>query len=129
MKDQKSIDFGKAEALGQVKTMPKAMEDKAEEITGEDLTGIDSIDAFRIAVGNAQLEGLEYVEVSEKFFRYLVKNQKTPYLTYGDPGVKVFIQGTREVILAEESLNAEMYGDLKAKQRAQAVVDKLGRFR
>lgn len=57
---------------------------------------IDDLDSFRIAIGHAQMDQQEYIEVGPRLFKYLTKNTKTEYVTYGDPGIKVYLKGTRE---------------------------------
>jgi hypothetical protein len=77
---------------------------------------IDSPEEFRLAIGQAQMEGEDSMEVGEKLFKYLLKNSKSPYLTYGDPGIKVYLAGTREKYEREDAMNAEAFMELKAKQ-------------
>ncbi len=48
-----------------------------------------------------------YLEVTKSFFEALARGQKSSYLTYGNPGVKIFIEGTRPDILKEESMSLE----------------------
>ena len=105
-KNQRPVDeFGIAESLGEIRTMPEVEEQKLEAADVDPV--IDDPQEFRIAIGTAQMEGKTFVEVSERLFKYLVKNSKTNYITYGDPGVKVFLKGTREVIEKEDKMNAE----------------------
>lgn len=100
-------EFEQAEMLGEIVTSP--FDDTKEEIKEEVSEVIDDPNEFRMAIGQAQMEGYEYVEVSEKMFKYLLRKSKSKYLTYGDPGIKVFQVGTREEIEREESLSAEQY--------------------
>lgn len=123
MENQKNIEqeeksFKKAEAIGQIKTMPKTKEVVPEVSFEQSEAIIDSPDKFQMAIGNAQMDGLDAIEVTEKLFKHLAKNSKTKYLTYGKPGIKVFVEGTRDAIEAEESLSAEAYHDLIGKRRA-----------
>lgn len=113
---EKIRTFKEAEAVGQIKTMPETfdiIQDKGPEQSHE---FIDTPDKFQQAVGNAQLDGLDFIEVEEKLFKHLIKNSKTEYLTYGKPGVKVFLRGTRDQILKKDGLNAEMYHELVTKK-------------
>lgn len=104
-----------AEALGQLASLPEAAELK--DSTKEDEKVCSTPEDFRMAIGRAQMDGLDYVEVTDDLFSYLVKNQKTPYLTYGDPGIKVFKTGTRAQILQEESMNAEDHANMMARRK------------
>ena len=70
-------------------------------------SAIATYEAFLRAVQNAQFERKEYLEVTPDLFRQLTDGLPTPYLTFGKPGVKVFIEGTRKEILAHEKLNVE----------------------
>lgn len=99
--------YGKAEALGEIKTMPEANNDALPEVEKEPT--VDNPEEFRMAIGHAQMEGRDYVEVTEKLFKYLLKNAKSKYITYGDPGIKVFLAGTKDKILREESMSADAY--------------------
>lgn len=103
-------EFKKAESKGQIKTMPEAelelpiQEEKMPEI-------ISNPEEFRMAIGHAQMEGLDFIEVSENLFKYLLKKSKSKYLTYGNPGIKVYQVGTREEIEKEEGMGAEQHHD------------------
>lgn len=108
-KDQKNL-FKEAEALGRLKSGP-VMAEPTPEIPHESKV-IDNPNDFQFAIGQAQMamqegEGEDFVEVSPELFRYLVKNQKTSYLTYGDPGIKVYLAGTREACEIRDSLSAD----------------------
>lgn len=107
-------EFGIAESLGQIKTMPEI--DEKVVALEEPKKIIDSPEEFRLAIGQAQMEGEDSMEVGEKLFKYLLKNSKSPYLTYGDPGIKVYLAGTREKYEREDAMNAEAFMELKAKQ-------------
>lgn len=112
-------DFKKAEALGQIKTMPETPAETMPEVIEQSMPVIDNPADFQAAIGNAQMDELDYIEVTEKMFKYLAKNSKTKYLTYGNPGIKVFIQGTREEMQAEDNMSAEAYHDLVGKRKSQ----------
>jgi hypothetical protein len=122
-KDQKNL-FKDAEALGSIKTGPVIPEPVIE--VAEPSTIISDPTAFQYAIGKAQMEMQEgggdgVVEVSKELFSYLVKNQKTPYLTYGNPGVKVYLEGTREKCEIHDSLSAEDAYSRAVKERSQKV--------
>jgi len=107
-----------AEALGEIKTVPDLV--TAPDVPEEETLGvIDDPQDFRVAVGNAQMEGHEYIEVSERLFNHLARKSKTAYLTYGEPGVKVFKVGTREEIEKIEKMSAENYGNYMGRKAAE----------
>jgi hypothetical protein len=107
-----------AEALGAIKTLPNFKEDQEIEYNEEPTAKvIDSPREFEMAVANAQMEGDEHIEVSERLFNHLVKKAKTPYLTYGKPGIKIFKEGTKEEIQRIEKMNAEDYGNYVGRKK------------
>ena len=89
--------------------------------TSQKPKSIDNFNEFQQAVINAQFEKRGFIEVSEKFFRVLTEGQKTSYLTYGKPGIKVYIEGTREGIEAREALTAEQARELEIKEKRKAL--------
>lgn len=122
-KDQRSM-FKDAEAAGQLKTGPVVPEPTAP--MEHQAKIIDNPSDFQYAVGKAQMamqegDGGDYVEVSKELFEYLVKNQKTPYITYGDPGVKVYLAGTREACEERDKLSAEDSYARGVKERSRKV--------
>lgn len=66
------------------------------------------------------MEGIGELTVSEKLFAYLCKDKNSRSLTYGDPGIRVFIDGTQEKLLIEEGQTAEeaYVRDIRKKQSA-----------
>ena len=110
--------FKESESRGHIKSLKAKKEDPVE-VTPTSELAIDNPEDFRMAIGNAQMEGLDYIEVTEKLFSYLVKNNKTNYLTYGEPGIKVFKVGTREEIQRLENMSAEEHLNytIKMKQK------------
>lgn len=111
-------DLKKGEALGMVRTMPTKTEPVAMRPVFDSEVGVvDSPHEFQGAIGQAQMEGLEYVEVSERMFSYLLKNNKSNYLTYGSPGIKVYRAGTRAQMEREDRMSAEMKHEYLAKLR------------
>lgn len=107
-------EFGIAESLGEITTLDEEITPAKAAI--EEKGVIDNPEEFRIAIGQAEMSGEKYVEVSEKLFKYLVKNSKTRYITYGDGGIKVYKVGTKTECDYIESLTAEQYIDYMAKQ-------------
>lgn len=96
-----------AEALGEIKTLPELPKSTALE---KELEGvINDPEEFRIALGRAQMDQLEYIEVTPKLFDYLRKNQETRYICYGSPGIKVYKVGTRDECEKVDKMNAENY--------------------
>lgn len=49
-------------------------------------------------VSMAQLNGIEYLAVSDQVFDYFAKGQQTAFISYGDPTVKLYKKGTLEQI-------------------------------
>lgn len=111
-------DFKRAEAIGQIKTMPTQAEPVG--IAEPEAEGVVSTPHdFQAAIGRCQMEGPDYLEVSDKLFSFLVKGQKTDSLTYGKPAIRVFRAGTRDAVLKIERLNAEQYHEFAMKQANQ----------
>lgn len=112
MKPQKTTtnEFNKAEALGQVVSAP-ALEEPIVEIEESIPEVADNPDDFRLMIGNAQMEQIEHIEVTERMFKHLLKNNKSQYLTYGSPGIKVYKVGTKKEIDKIEKMSAESYGN------------------
>lgn len=73
---------------------------------------------FFDAVQRAHAEERDWLEVTDEVFKMLVRNQKTNYLTYDSPGIKVFRVGTRDQILKEEAMTPEAYSSYIASKRA-----------
>lgn len=62
------------------------------------------------------------IVVTQELFNYLCKDKTSKSLTYGDPGVRVFIEGTEGKLLAEENMPAhESYTKNILKKSSQAV--------
>lgn len=108
-------EFGIAEAVGELNTLAEEFEPTKE--AKEETNIIDNPEDFRIAIGQAEMNGEKFVEVSEKLFKYLVKNSKTRYITYGDGGIKVYKAGTKEENDYIDKLTAEQYIEFIAKQQ------------
>lgn len=115
MKQDKTLKDG--EASGKIRTMPEAKIQETFEI--EKPKVISTPDDFRIALGNAQLDGEDYIEVDEKLFKYLLKNNKSKYLTYGDPGIKVYLAGTKGMYDLEDKMSAEQYHEYITKKQME----------
>ncbi len=107
---KKKDAFQDAEAQKLILTMPEMVEGPT--VTGEVPTIIDNPEDFRMAVGNAQMNGEDSIEVSDKVFNYIIKNNKTKYFTYGSPGIKVYKVGTKDELDREESMTSEAYHDM-----------------
>lgn len=122
MKNNKTEQsFKDAAALGEIHVAPEVAEVELDEKPQREDVTIDNTEDFRLAVGTAQMDGIEYVEVGEKLFKYLLRGAKTRYLTYGNPGIKVFLKGTMDDILDEEEMSAEDYGNVVARRRHAEV--------
>lgn len=108
-------EFGIAESLGQIMTMPEINEATIQPT--KETSFVDTPEEFRMAIGALQMSGEDTLEVGPKLFKYLLKNSKTPYLTYGSPGIKVYLQGTKKECDRVDKLSAEAYIDYVAKQK------------
>lgn len=70
---------------------------------------IDNYQDFLGAYGEAVVEGIGHVEVTQKLFDYLCKDKHSKALTYGKPGIKVFIAGTMDDVLDDEEMSADEF--------------------
>lgn len=73
---------------------------------------LETYQDFDLAVREAQLTGLDHLEVTHKLFKDLSKGSQTNYLTWGHPGVKVFPEGTMKGILDDEKMDAETHREM-----------------
>lgn len=62
-----------------------------------------------------------YLEVTPEFFTALSRGAKTAYLTYGKPGIKIFIEGTRSKILESERMDPTFHRDAEIKAKHEAL--------
>lgn len=62
-----------------------------------------------------------YLEVTPEFFQALSKGTKTTYMTYGKPGIKVYIKGTKEGIDNEEKMSADEWRTRKILEKSGSV--------
>lgn len=115
-------DFRTAEALGHIKTMPEHVEAPKDDIKDDGV--IDDPEEFRMAIANAQLEGIDHVVVSERVMKYLMRGHRGTSLTYGDPGVRVFLKGTKEDTERMEKLSAEAFHEEYIKLMRGETVEK-----
>lgn len=80
---------------------------------------IDDLGTYREALGQAQMSGIESLEVSDRLFKFLVQTDpNTAYLTVGKPGVKIYRAGTKEQIKKNESLSADQNLERLTKEKA-----------
>ncbi len=93
--------FKTSEALGELATMP-AMQTLNEKEKPKDKKIASTPDEFRTALWEAQFDGTGTVEVTDELYHFIIKNNPTESFTYGNPGVRVFKQGTKDVILNKE---------------------------
>lgn len=68
---------------------------------------LDNLEEFRLAVSQAQIEGIKHLTVSDKLFAYLTKNSNDLYITYGDPGLKLYREGLKDKAEKRDSRTAE----------------------
>lgn len=78
---------------------------------------LDSYNDFMMAVNEAQLTGLDHLEVTHKLFKSLTKGVETNYLTWGHPGVKVFPEGTMKGIIEDEKMDAETAREIEIRNK------------
>lgn len=109
--DLKTDIFRDAEALSKIKALPTAKEMSAPVVHRQEI--IDDPGEFQSAVGRCQMtmheDGKDYIEVSERVYKYLLKNNISRYITYGDPGVKIYLAGTKEENDDIDRMSAEAY--------------------
>lgn len=106
--DQSS--FKDAEALGHIRTMPEHKElPKVDEPAQS--TAINDPDTFRMEIARAQMEGIPHLFVTKKVMDYLLRGNKGVSITYGNPGVRVYLEGTKEGCDDIEKLSAEAFHD------------------
>ncbi len=96
-----------SDTKGEFKPLPEAIVPQDDVV--EENPVVQTPEMFSHALSMAQMEGRDYLDVSERVFKYLVRNNKTDSITVGNPGVRVFIEGTREKILSLENLSIEEY--------------------
>lgn len=122
MAELKKFDqFQKAEALGHTKPMPKSTTEIEEAPEAEIPAVITDISDYQMAHATAAMEdGSGSVEVSPEIFKKLLRGNKENIAmgSFVDRGVRVFVEGRRDTILKEESMNAEAYGNLVARRAA-----------
>lgn len=111
-------EFLEAQARGDLHAMPERPDIVKSEAPAEVV--IDNPEEFRRAVGMAQMsrKADAHVVVSEALFSFLSGNQKTRYMTYGSPGVRVFKPGDRESVLDIERMTHEEYAQYVSRQKA-----------
>ncbi len=71
---------------------------------------------FTNAVKTAQFTKFPYVEVTKELFDRLNDDPVSKYMTYGSPGIKVFVEGTRLEIEAEEKNSAEAQHEINIRR-------------
>lgn len=108
-------DFRTAEATGKIQTMPEVVQ--MPEVQKEVLEVLDDPTSFQMAIGHAQMDGKDHVIVSERLFNHLLRGNKSNYLTYGTPGIKIYKAGTKEECDSTDAMNAEEYHNWKARQK------------
>lgn len=107
------MDFKTAELLSQLPepqhepvTPPKSETKR----TSDDV--VRNLEDYLPAIHRAQLTGETDIEVAEDIFRMPRLggiNPKTTSFTTGNPGVRVFLEGTKDDTLKKEKLSAEAY--------------------
>lgn len=114
------FDAKEAEVFGKIKTLP-TIPTAPEPVVEPDKVAKTPTE-FQDALARAQFattngEGKDYVIVDDQLFRFLMKNHKGTYLTYGDPGVKVYLEGKKEEADMIEAMTAEEAATYQAKKK------------
>lgn len=113
-------ELRKAQIKGEIATLPESMAAEEEKPEEKKAAVIDDPHSFQAAIAEAQMEGGDHVIVSEKLFQFLLKKAKgNRYLTYGNPGIKVYCEGTKEACDVEDEMSAESYHNYIMKKEAQ----------
>ena len=76
---------------------------------------IKDLAVFRSAHGQAQLAGIDHLEVSDEIFDFLCNGQDTAYINYGNPAVKVYRAGSKAQLDRIEKMTLD--------QRAKHLAD------
>lgn len=53
---------------------------------------------FQDAIAAAQMNEKSFIEVDARVFDYFTKKKAPKYFTYGQPGIRVYLEGTRDKI-------------------------------
>jgi hypothetical protein len=114
------LDFKDAEMFGKIKTAPSIPTQPVPKVE-EDVV-VETPSDFQEAVARAQFavtegDGKDYVVVNERLFRYIMKNQPGNYLTYGEPGVKVYLAGKKDEVDMIEAMTAEEFATYQSKKK------------
>ena len=99
--------FKDAEALGKINTMPELKHTPAVEEPNTEV--ITDPTQFQMAIARAQFDGIDHVIVDKNVLMSLLRGNKGVSLTYGNPGVRVYLEGTKESCEDIEKLSAEAY--------------------
>jgi hypothetical protein len=90
--------------------MEPTVSKKTKEVVEPVVAGpIDDYSEFLQAAADAQLTGLDELEVSSKLFKAISKGLATDYITWGHPSVTVYEHGRRNDVIAEENIGAEAH--------------------
>jgi hypothetical protein len=79
----------------------------------------DNLPEFEFAIGNAPLEDVEYVEVTQRLFDHLTRKQANRYMTY--KGVKVYVAGTKDHNDSIDKMTAEQFYNYEANEKANKL--------
>lgn len=119
-------EFKDAEALGHVKPLPENLElSQLPEVKESKEEVINDPEEFRMAIAHAQMEGVGHVIVSKKMLEFLMRGNKGVSLTYGSPGVRVYLEGTKESLDDLEKLSAEQFHEEYIKQMRGEKLERL----
>lgn len=109
-------DLFEAEAIGQIHRGLEMPELAAEEPKMPEAHEIlDNPEQFRMAIGRAQLNSEKYVTISERLMQYLARG-KALSITYGNPGIRVYVDGAKEKLDKIEAMNSDQFHTHSVKQ-------------
>jgi hypothetical protein len=115
------VDFAAAEdiIIDPKKEVDQSDVDKAmpPEVPNFGLGVVKTYEQYYHTLDAARTREIEFIEVSEPFFKLITKGVKTPYFIHGDPAVYVYIEGTRDKILIDDAMTADEKAGLPSKAK------------
>ena len=115
----KDLNTEEIKARAGTARLPKVADIPFEAPKTDDGVVYDTLPEFEFAVGNAPLEEIEYLEVTQRLFDHLTRKQATRYITY--KGVKVYVKGTKDQNDHIDAMTADQYSLHEASERANKL--------
>ena len=119
MAKQTNIEKDELKPIAGVSRLPEVKELPFDFDPKTDDKVYDNLPDFEFAIGNAPLEDIEYVEVTQKLFDHITRKQPNRYVTY--KGVKVYVKGTKEQNDNIDKMTAEQYYNHTAQEAANRL--------